>query len=54
VWTALYRTMAVAARLVWRRRQEVPVHQVAVLLMPYLAWRIFASSLNVWAAAYAR
>jgi tryptophan-rich sensory protein len=111
VWTALYLMMAVAAWLVWRRRQDGevrpalvayivqlalnaawtpvffalypvlgvpalwlafgiivvliaaviftilrfwPISRLAsVLLVPYLAWLIFASSLNVWVAASA-
>jgi tryptophan-rich sensory protein len=54
LWTAFGIIVALIAAVLFTILRFWPVHRVAaVLLMPYLAWLVFASSLNVTIAAYA-
>lgn len=54
LWTAFGIIVALIAAVIFTILRFWPIHRgAAILLMPYLAWIVFASSLNVTIAAYA-
>jgi tryptophan-rich sensory protein len=54
LWTAFGIIVALIAAVLFTILRFWPIHRgAAALLMPYLAWVVFASSLNVTIAAYA-